>query len=159
MVDVSGSMQDEDCVPYHSAIGLGIRIAEKSKFGKRVLTFCSSPSWVNIDDDIAPDFISKVEKISNCEWGQSTNFRKALELILLTAINNNISPEDMSDMSLVILSDMQIDYAADGANVSVTRTVYKNDKVYFSDTVNTYFRPWQAIFEYGPGTEGIPESD
>jgi hypothetical protein len=29
--------------------------------------------------------------------------------------------------------------------------------VYFSDAFFTRFQPWQAIYEYGPGTEGIPE--
>lgn len=53
----------------------------------------------------------------------------------------------------------QVDYAADGADVSVTRTVYRNDLVHFSDAFYTHFYPWQAIFEYGPGTEGIPEQN
>lgn len=53
----------------------------------------------------------------------------------------------------------QVDYAADGADVSVTRTVYRNDLVHFSDAFYTHFQPWQAIFEYGPGTEGIPEQN
>lgn len=53
----------------------------------------------------------------------------------------------------------QVDYAADGAEISVTRTVYKDDKVLFSDAFHTKFRPWQAIFEYGPGTEDIPETE
>jgi len=51
----------------------------------------------------------------------------------------------------------KVDYSADGADVSVTRTVYKGDTVYFSDSFFTRFQPWQAIYEYGPGTE-IPES-
>jgi vancomycin resistance protein YoaR len=53
----------------------------------------------------------------------------------------------------------QIDYAADGAVINVTRTVYINDQVYFSDAFYTHFQPWLAIFEYGPGTEGIPEQN
>ena len=53
----------------------------------------------------------------------------------------------------------QVDYAADGADISVTRTVYRNDLVHFSDAFYTHFQPWQAIFEYGPGTEGIPEQN
>ena len=53
----------------------------------------------------------------------------------------------------------QVDYAADGAEIYVTRTVYKNDRVHFSDSFYTKFQPWRAIFEYGPGTEDIPESD
>jgi vancomycin resistance protein YoaR len=51
----------------------------------------------------------------------------------------------------------QVDYAADGADVNVTRTVYINDLVHFSDSFFTRFQAWQAIYEYGPGTEGIPE--
>ena len=53
----------------------------------------------------------------------------------------------------------QVDYAADGADVNVTRTVYINDLVHFSDSIFTRFQAWQAIYEYGPGTEGIPELD
>jgi len=52
----------------------------------------------------------------------------------------------------------QVDYEADGADVTITRTVYKDGKAYFSDVFRTHYQPWQAIFEYGPGTE-IPESD
>jgi vancomycin resistance protein YoaR len=52
----------------------------------------------------------------------------------------------------------KVDYAADGADINITRTVYKDDKVHFSDSFFTRFRPWQAIYEYGPGTE-IPESE
>lgn len=51
----------------------------------------------------------------------------------------------------------QVDYAADGANIYVTRTVYKDDQVHFSDSFYTQFQPWQAIYEYGPGTEDIPK--
>ena len=53
----------------------------------------------------------------------------------------------------------QVDYAADGAEIYVTRTVYKGDRVHFSDSFYTKFQPWRAIYEYGPGTEDIPESD
>ena len=51
----------------------------------------------------------------------------------------------------------QVDYAADGATIYVTRTVYQNDQVLFSDSFYTQFQPWQAVFEYGPGTEDIPK--
>jgi vancomycin resistance protein YoaR len=47
----------------------------------------------------------------------------------------------------------QVDYAANGADVTVTRTVYRNGGVYFTDTLQTHYEPWQAICQYGPGTE------
>jgi vancomycin resistance protein YoaR len=49
----------------------------------------------------------------------------------------------------------QVDWAADGSDVTVTRTVYKNGVVYFTDTFTTHYEPWQAICQFGPGTEQV----
>lgn len=46
----------------------------------------------------------------------------------------------------------QTDYAANGADVNVTRTVLKDGAVYFQDQFQTHYEAWQAICEYGPGT-------
>jgi len=104
MVDVSGSMNGE---PMNVAIGLGIRIAEKSVIGNRVMTFSSKPTWVNLQG--CTDFISKVEMVRNAEWGTNTNFHAALDMILDAIIQNRMTAEDVQDMVLVILSDMQMD--------------------------------------------------
>jgi len=54
----------------------------------------------------------------------------------------------------------QVDWAARGAFISVSRTVYRDGQIYFTDGFNTQYQPWQAIYEYGPGTEiPTPESD
>lgn len=53
----------------------------------------------------------------------------------------------------------RVDYAAEGADINITRTVYKNGGVYFADSFYTHFQPWQEVIEYGPGTEGIPDSE
>jgi vancomycin resistance protein YoaR len=50
----------------------------------------------------------------------------------------------------------QVDWAADGADVTVKRKVIKNGEVYLQDDFTTHYQPWQAVFEYGPGTENIP---
>lgn len=50
----------------------------------------------------------------------------------------------------------QVDWAAEGADVTVTRTVYRDGQVYFSDQVYTHYLPWRAVYEYGPGTK-IPK--
>lgn len=47
----------------------------------------------------------------------------------------------------------QVDYAAQGADVTVTRTVWRNGQAYFSDVVKTHYQPWAAVCQYGPGTE------
>jgi vancomycin resistance protein YoaR len=50
----------------------------------------------------------------------------------------------------------QVDWAADGANVSVTRNVTRDGTIIHQDTINTHYLPWRAIYEFGPGTE-LPE--
>jgi vancomycin resistance protein YoaR len=50
----------------------------------------------------------------------------------------------------------QIDWEAEGADVTVIRSVFRAGVLLFQDTFQTHYLPWQAIFEYGPGTEGIP---
>jgi hypothetical protein len=106
MVDVSGSMSGD---PMNAAIALGLRIAENSLLGKRVLTFSAVPQWVNLDG--CNNFISMVEKVKYADWGMNTNFMAALNLILDAIVQHKLQPDDVSDMVLTILSDMQIDAA------------------------------------------------
>jgi vancomycin resistance protein YoaR len=50
----------------------------------------------------------------------------------------------------------QVDWAADGLDVIVTRTVTLEGEVLYDDTIETHYLPWRAIYEYGPGTK-LPE--
>ncbi len=104
MVDVSGSMNGD---PMNVAIALGIRIAEKSALGKRVMTFSANPTWINLEP--YSDFVSQVEVVKRAPWGMNTNFHAALDTILDAIIQNKMAPEDVADLILVILSDMQMD--------------------------------------------------
>jgi len=104
MVDVSSPMDGD---PLCAGIALGIRIAEKSALGKRIMTFGAKPSWVNLEG--YDDFVSQVNVIRNAEWGMNTNFYSALDTILSAIILNKMPPEDVQDMVLVVLSDMQMD--------------------------------------------------
>lgn len=47
----------------------------------------------------------------------------------------------------------QVDWEAEGADITVTRTVEKDGQVYLSDTIYTHYMPWRAVYEYGPGTK------
>jgi vancomycin resistance protein YoaR len=46
-----------------------------------------------------------------------------------------------------------IDYAVEGADVSVTRTVTRDGKTISRDVINTHYVPWPDQYEYGPGTD------
>ena len=47
----------------------------------------------------------------------------------------------------------QVDWSANGADVTVTRTVWQNGAVLFQDTISTHYEPWRAICEYGPDSK------
>jgi vancomycin resistance protein YoaR len=51
----------------------------------------------------------------------------------------------------------QVDWAADGANVLVGRIIRRSDgSVLREDSFFSRYLPWQAVYHYGPGTEGMP---
>jgi hypothetical protein len=108
MVDVSGSMDGE---PLHAAIALGIRVAEKSLLGKRVMTFSSKPHWINLEHK--DNFVDMVAEVNNAGFGLNTDFHAALDLILNAIVEAKMPSEDVEDMVLAIFSDMQIDEGDD----------------------------------------------
>jgi vancomycin resistance protein YoaR len=50
----------------------------------------------------------------------------------------------------------QVDYAAEGADVSITRWVSRNGVVIYEDVINTHYQAWAAVYQYGPGTPNMP---
>ena len=49
----------------------------------------------------------------------------------------------------------QVDYAGDGADITVIRTVTRNGQQLTLDgnTIKTHYKPWQAVYQYGPGVD------
>lgn len=47
----------------------------------------------------------------------------------------------------------QVDWAAEGADVIVTRVVRRDGEVLFRDQVVTHYEPWADVYQVGPGTE------
>ena len=165
MVDVSGSMSGD---PMDVAIALGIRIAEKSKLGKRVMTFTKNPKWINLES--YPDFISQFVAVQGSEVGYNTDFYKALKLILDTIVENKMPTEDVEDMVLVMLSDMQIDqaekdpydyYSPSSETESQKReTLYANIKKMYADAgIRLHGKPYNPphmLFWNLRSTSGFP---
>ena len=50
----------------------------------------------------------------------------------------------------------QVDWGVDGAKVTVNRTVFREGATHLQNTFYTQYQPWGDVFEYGPGTEGMP---
>jgi len=150
MVDVSGSMEGD---PLLAAIALGIRVAEKSMLGKRVLTFSNSPTWVNLSS--CNTFIDMVDEVKKAQWGMNTNFNAALSLILDAIIEAKLTPEEVQDMCLVIFSDMQIDQADHNH-----RSMYENIRIKYEQAGlrlhGRKFKPPHILFWNLRSTKGFP---
>lgn len=153
MVDVSGSMNGD---PLNAAIALGIRVAEKSKLGKRVMTFSSSPKWVNLEDQ--HDFVSMVQTLRCAEWGMNTNFDAALNMILDAIIQAKMEPEDVEGLTLAIFSDMQMD-CADSSNRD-TNVLFDRIRAKYADAglrvKGKPYKPPHILFWNLRSTSGFP---
>lgn len=150
MVDVSGSMNGD---PMNAAISLGIRVAEKSLLGKRVMTFSSKPTWVNLTD--TDSFVDMVHKVSLAEWGMNTNFSLAMKMILDAIVSQKLHPDVVEDMVLAIFSDMQMD-CADNTSGSM---MDKIDDMYKETGIRLWgkpFKPPHILFWNLRSTNGFP---
>jgi hypothetical protein len=151
MVDVSGSMDGD---PLHAAIALGIRVAEKSLLGKRVMTFSAKPRWVNLQNK--DNFVDMVAEVNNADWGTNTDFHAALNLILNAIVEAKMPSEDVEDMVLAIFSDMQID-EGDNCNKTVLYDAMKTKYAEAGIKVNGKpYNPPHILFWNLRSTSGFP---
>lgn len=99
---VSGSVTALDI-----SIALGLFVSERQKgpFKDLVLTFSSQPTFHKVHGN---GIVERINNLSSAKWGMTTNIDAALDLILITAINNKVSKDELPKM-LIILSDMEFD--------------------------------------------------
>ena len=150
MVDISENMRNNS----YAGIGLGIRIAEKSSLGKRIMTFSNCPQWINLESEC--NFTSMIKKIknSNTDFGTNANFYVALDMILNTIVEVKMTPEYVQDLMLVIFSDMQFDLQKEN------NYLYSNIKKKYEETgIKMYgkaFKPPHILFWNLNYNEGFP---
>lgn len=153
MCDTSGSMTSDEA--YNAAIGLSLRVANKSCIKNRILTFAEQPQWIRVDKD--EQFVSNVQKISRSQWGFSTNFTAALTLILQACIDANLQADQVSNLVLAVFSDMQIDCSG---NEEVNETMWnKIERMYREAGLKHSGEPWKAphiLFWNLRSTNGFP---
>ena len=105
MADTSGSMYGR---PLATALGLAIYFAERNKgaFKNKFMTFSERPELVNLNEN---SLYEKMIFSMNTSWMMNTDLQAAFMLILNTALKYKV-PKDEMPSSLVIISDMEIDY-------------------------------------------------
>lgn len=138
IVDVSGSMGG---TPMEVAIALGILVSELADpaFANRVITFHEIPTWCTFE--AGASIAEKVKTAQAAPWGCSTNFEKAMEMILKVAVDAKLSPEDIPN--LIVFSDMQFNVA--NKKTSGWETHYEGIVRMFAEAgVKVCGKPWPA---------------
>ena len=111
MADTSASMSGR---PICTSVGLAIYFAERNKgvFKDTFMTFSSKPSLVKLKGETLFEKVKCIPAIVD-----NTNLEKAFELILKTAVDNQITQEEMPK-ALIIISDMQFDQQTDDRDLT-----------------------------------------
>ena len=117
VIDGSGSMYSRtDPMPATVALSLGIYYAERNTgaFHNHFITFSERPQLVEIKGET---ILEKVRYCHNYNEVANTNIQKVFELILRAAVNNNVPQSEMPS-TLYIISDMEFDCCARGAELT-----------------------------------------
>lgn len=106
VVDTSGSMRG---TPIHVAISLGLYCAERNRgpFADHYISFSSRPQLIRTE---GVDFCDKVKRIYQTNLCENTNIEATFDLILNTAIANNLSSDELPE-NIIVISDMEFDAA------------------------------------------------
>lgn len=117
VVDGSGSMYCGGRIkPIEVAESLGIYFAERSSgaFKDHFITFSTHPKLVKIKGD---DICEKIRYCLSYNECSNTNIEATFELILSTAVNNNLKQSDLPER-LFIISDMEFDWCTSNADMT-----------------------------------------
>jgi hypothetical protein len=96
-----------DGLPKMVSLALGMLIAEVSGTNK-ILTFDSLPQWHTFDPK--HNLYEKIAFIGNIGHGLSTDFQKAMDLVLADIKERRVKPEDVVK-DLIVFTDMGWDQA------------------------------------------------
>ena len=110
-----------------------------------------TPYWLLMETYVNPGARTITWKIYSTSDGRSITWETS------GPVNTISPPEPVFEESeeLDFNEIKQVDYAAEGADVHVVRTVWRGGQVYFTDEFRTHYEPWAAICQYGPGTENV----
>ncbi len=105
IVDTSGSMMGR---PMNTAVGLAVYFAERNKgaYHNMWMSFSHNPHIHMLKGET---LAQKLSSIDTEDWSSNTDLKAAFELVLDIAEKNNV-PKDEMPKSIIVISDMEIDY-------------------------------------------------
>jgi hypothetical protein len=156
LVDVSGSMTSKagghqskstvTCLDVSVSLGLYLADKNKGKFKDTFLTFSTNPELLHLKGNI----VQKIDQMIRSSWAMSTNLEAAFDLILRTAINGNVPPEEMPS-AVLILSDMQFNRCVSNSDHTAMKMIEQKFR-------NAGYEAPQVVFWNLNAYENVPVS-
>jgi vancomycin resistance protein YoaR len=108
------------------------------------------PSWLLMETYFHPDSYSLEWKFYSGEDGRTVDVQN----LGLRNVIPAPAPRFEENPDLAPGTCKQVDWPGDGADITVTRSVTLNGQRLSldGDTISTHYEPWQAAYQYGPGT-------
>ena len=108
-----------------------------------------TPYWLLMETYVDPAARTLTWKFYSTSDGRSVEWNT-------TGPQNTIEPpeplyEENADLGRGVIK--QVDWAAEGADITVTRIVWRDGAQIHVDNISTNYLPWRAVYQYGPGTE------
>ena len=108
IADTSGSMYGR---PMATSVGLAVYFAERNT-GPYHNMFMSFSGTSRIQMLKGDTLAQKISSMDMNDWAANTNLKAAFQHVLKIAVQNHVAAEDMPK-SLIVISDMEIDYCGD----------------------------------------------
>jgi len=162
MLDLSASMTWDNC-PFYAAIWVALTIACAPGGTKRIMIFSRDAQWINLEDgETLTDMLAILKSHAHLT-GMSTDIYKAFQAVGNACLYKDMTPEEVGDTVVVILSDMAID-TADPNFTSVThgqKTLQENVQDFFREkgAQSSHKRPYPTptlAYWNMKSTDGFP---
>jgi vancomycin resistance protein YoaR len=110
-----------------------------------------TPHWILMETYFNPVDYSLTWKLYSTKDGRSVDWNTTGPQNIVSALK----PVIRENPDLKAGEIKHVDYAADGADVTVNRVVMRDGKILFVDKFFTQYQPWADACEYGPGTKNL----
>lgn len=108
--------------------------------------------WLLMETYVYGDYRQLVWKFYGTDDGRTVDWST-------TGLKNKKDPPDPvyeENPDLAKGEIKQVDWAVEGATVTITRDVYRDGQKLWQDVFKTKYQPWAAVCQYGPGTKNYP---
>jgi vancomycin resistance protein YoaR len=106
-----------------------------------------SPHWLLMETYFKPNSYSLTWKFYSTSDGRTVEWETSGPQNVVEAPD----PVYEENPDLAPGQVLQVDWEAEGADITVLRTVYRDGVALFTDSFITHYLPWAAVYQLGPG--------